>query len=164
MMVSIMTHAISIAYTDAMQLRERLLIQALSYYGVRSLKGDRHSGIVRRMLRNVGFGNTDDLNWCSAFMSTIAKEVGAERSTSAVARSWSNVGREISRDAVLPGHVAVFRQPGSSWKGHVALFLRQKTPNVAYILGGNQRRQVCIVARKLDHLIGYRELSCEDDT
>jgi uncharacterized protein (TIGR02594 family) len=100
-------------------------------------------------------------DWCSAAMRVwhSASEVDLPHITPA-ARSWMNVGEEVTLEAARPGDIVVlWRDKPSSWKGHVAFLA--KVPEAGedlLLLGGNQRGAVCERAYPLSRLLGIRRI------
>lgn len=92
--------------------------------------------------------------WCSAFMNSIFASCGYEYSGSLVARSWLKVGDKIKDPK--PGDIVVFwRDSPKSWKGHVAMYIRQDSKYV-YALGGNQSNMVNIQKYPKSQVLEYR--------
>lgn len=139
-----------------------LFLEGMKYYGVRSVQGKHHNPIVRGFLRRVGYGRTDDLNWCAAFMATIASDVGLEYSNRPTARSWRKVGEKVELASAAIGHVVIFwRGSRRGWKGHVGIFAGRNRSHI-YVLGGNQGRKVCIKSYRISRLLGIRDLKLGD--
>ena len=131
-------------------LNDALIRTALKEYGVAAIAGPRHNSRVQEFLRTVGFGRTDEVAWCAAFMRWLFLEVTGKGVGKGNARSWETLEEPFqvknigNLDKALPGDVVVlWRGSRRSWKGHVALFVR-RTQNHVYLLGGNQGGKVSI--------------------
>lgn len=141
-------------------MREKLFTKAFEHYLVTAIRGKRHNPIIQGFLRTVGYGRTDDLNWCAAFIASVAEEVGAEYSASPTARSWRKVGTEVALEDAKIGHVVVFwRGSKRGWKGHVGLYAGRKGKYIR-VYGGNQGRKVCLKYYPVRKLLSIRELRC----
>jgi uncharacterized protein (TIGR02594 family) len=101
-------------------------------------------------------------DWCSAAMRVWhrASEVDLPHITPA-ARSWMNVGEEVTLENASPGDVAVlWRGKPGGWQGHVAFLAKAlKAGEDLLLLGGNQRGSVCERAYPLARLLGIRRIS-----
>lgn len=132
---------------------------ALKEYGVKEILGSRDNTRILQYFKDIGheWVQHDEMAWCSAFVNWVALQAGAEMSNKLDARSWLNVGCEVDKPKI--GDIAVFwRDNKTSWKGHVAFFIKE-TDNFVYVLGGNQGNQVCIKAYKKDRLLQYRTIN-----
>ncbi len=132
---------------------------ALEEFGIKEIVGKDHNPKVLKYFKETGHSwiNDDETAWCSAFMNWVAMTAGAKTSGKLNARSWLSVGKEV--ESPEKGDVAVFwRGSRDSWKGHVAIFIRE-TKNFIYVLGGNQGNKVCIQAYRKDRLLQYRDIS-----
>ena len=138
----------------------RLLNVAASEYGTADIPGRKHNPAVLKYFKDIGHGEikSDEISWCSAYMSWCAKRAGMIYSKSLTARAWLNVGSKISVPSI--GDVAVFwREKRNSWQGHVAIFLCQdEQAGLIYCLGGNQQDKVGIESYPTKRLLGYRRL------
>lgn len=132
---------------------------ALSEFGIREISGKKDNPEVLKYFDDIGFDGTalkDETSWCSAFANWVAQEAGLSSSGKLNARSWLNVGTEVTAPEI--GDVVVFwRESKESWKGHVGFFIRE-TPSWIYVLGGNQNNQVKISAYPKKRLLSYRRL------
>jgi uncharacterized protein (TIGR02594 family) len=96
---------------------------------------------------------TDNLDWCSAFMSTGMLEVGLDSPKTIVARHWLKWGVPVQ---FQPGAVVVFwRVSKQSWQGHVAIAVGTEGKFIR-CLGGNQNGKVGINLYEADRVLGYR--------
>ncbi len=136
----------------------KLFDMALSQYGISELAGNRHNKAIVNYFQEIGFEwiTNDETAWCSAFINWCCLKCDLPRSKKLDARSWLNVGEQIDTPKV--GDLVIFwRESKASWKGHVALFVRE-TDNFIYVLGGNQSNQVCIKPYYKKRLLGYRRV------
>ena len=85
-----------------------LLTKALSQYGVKEIKGEKHNEQIVKYFHEIGheWVQDDETAWCSAFMNWVAKTQGYEYSGKLNARSWLDVGANIKSPQV--GDVVVF--------------------------------------------------------
>lgn len=132
---------------------------ALDQVGIKEIPGTQDNPEVLKYFNEIGFDGAklkDETAWCSAFASWVAKEANLQYSKKLNARSWLNVGTKVTTPE--KGDVVIFwRESKTSWKGHVAFFIRE-TQNWIYVLGGNQNNQVKISAYPKNRLLGYRRL------
>jgi uncharacterized protein (TIGR02594 family) len=132
---------------------------ALNQIGIKEIVGSLDNPEVLKYFDDIGFdGKTlkDETAWCSAFVNWVAQEAGQSTSCKLNARSWLKVGQKVSKP--IQGDVVVFwRESPSSWKGHVAFFIRE-TRSWIYVLGGNQNNSVSIKAYPKKRLLQYRRL------
>lgn len=130
-----------------------LLLKALEYYGIREYpgRGWNNPAIVAMIRKIFPWAKEDEIPWCSIFLNQVAEEAGYKGSGTAVARDWLNVGSKIPEPS--PGDIAIFwRDHPASWKGHVAIFIREYNSSI-WVLGGNQRNSVNIAPYSKDRLI-----------
>lgn len=132
--------------------------QALSQYGVKEIVGAKHNPEIIKYFKEIGhkWVTTDETAWCGAFINWCAKTTGYEFTGKLNARSWLDIGIEITKPE-LGDIVITWRESKTSWKGHVGLFIRKNVTDI-YILGGNQNNSVKISAYPDDMLLGYRRL------
>lgn len=131
---------------------------ALTQIGIKEITGRQHNPEVLKYFRDIGHAwvKDDETAWCSAFVNWVCMKAGLDRSKKLNARSWLSVGNVITKPRL--GDVVIFwRESRTSWKGHVAFFIRE-TPNWIYVLGGNQNNQVKISAYPKHRLLEYRRL------
>ena len=142
-----------------MENNERLLKIALSQYGVKEIAGSEHNPTIVEYSKHIGYGGIidDETAWCSIFMNWIAKQANLDRSKKLNARSWLDVGENITYPVM--GDVVIFwRGSKNGWKGHVALFINYSENGNINCLGGNQSNQVCIREYKSNQVLGFRRL------
>lgn len=123
--------------------------------GVREVAGSGSNPRIMKYWVDAGVtgGTSDEIPWCAVFVGAMLKNAGMPNSGKANARSYLNWGTEIEKP--YPGCVAIFTRGGSSWQGHVALFLRVDGDYI-WVLGGNQSDCVCIAKYHKSRLLGYR--------
>ena len=92
---------------------------------------------------------------CSAYANWCMHQAGVDGTGSAAARSWLRWGVPLA--APRPGCIVVLWRgtPNDRAHGHVA-FLERAEGRTLYLLGGNQRNQVCVEPRPITQLLGYR--------
>jgi len=99
-------------------------------------------------------GYDDKAAWCSSFVNWVFREVGIRGTDSALARSWLDWGRPLTRPKL--GCVVVLeREDAGSWRGHVG-FYRKIEGNQIYLFGGNQLDEVREHHYPISSLLGYR--------
>lgn len=137
----------------------RLINIALSQYGHKEVPGRAHNPHILKYFDatdSSAVAIADETSWCSAFANWCAREALLERSKKLNARSWLKVGIE-TKEPMLGDVVVFWRESPSSWKGHVALFIRQDDTHI-YVLGGNQSNSVNISPYPKSQLLGFRRL------
>lgn len=141
-----------------MENNSKVLTIALKEYGTTEIKGASHNPRILQYFQEIGhkWVTTDETAWCSAFMNWVAEEAGLESTGKLNARSWLSAGEKI--ESPEPGDVVVFwRESTKSWKGHVAIFIRETDTHI-FCLGGNQGNRVCISTYPKYRVLGYRRL------
>ena len=135
-----------------------LLSNALDEIGVKEISGKQDNPEVIKYFEVTGHGSLhDETAWCSAFINYLAKKSGLEYTGKLNARSWLHVGEKI--DSPQKGDIVIFwRESIQSWKGHVAIYIKEQNGYV-YVLGGNQNNQVQISAYPKSRVLGYRRLN-----
>ncbi len=129
---------------------------ALSQYGVKEVKGTVDNPAIVKYFDDLGYDGKklkDETSWCSAFANWCAKKAGLPFTGKLNARSWLRIGKKT--DTPEMGDIVVlWRESKSSWKGHVGFFIREDFDFI-YMLGGNQKNQVCISAYPKERLLSY---------
>jgi len=137
-----------------------LLQIAFSQYGVKEIPGEQHNPIIVQYSKDIGYGGIidDETAWCSIFMNWCAQKAGLESSGKLTARSWLNVGEEITEPQT--GDIVIFwRGSPKSWKGHVGIYVNHsESKNSIFCYGGNQNNKACIRPYKATQVLGYRRL------
>lgn len=140
-----------------------LLLEALKYFGIREVAGTSSHPDIIQWIRSFFPGETDDSGtaWCSIFLNAICKAAGLERSGSASARSWLQIGKAVQWEERKAGDIAIFwREDPSSWKGHVSVYVNDRDLKGSIrCLGGNQNNAVNIATYDKGQLLGLRRLS-----
>lgn len=103
--------------------------------------------------------------WCAAFVNMVLLDNDLPTSASVsehplTARSFLKWGKEVKEPA--QGDVLIFKRGNSSWQGHVAFYVSERTINgqlYYYVLGGNQENKVSIDAYPASKLLGIRRAS-----
>lgn len=95
---------------------------------------------------------SDDVPWCSAFVSWCVERAGLRGTRSAAARSWLDWGTAV--DLPQEGDIVILRR-GNPPSGHVGFFVKS-AGDIIYVLGGNQSDQVKVSGYKRGDLLGYR--------
>ncbi len=140
------------------KINTEIITAALNEIGVTEKPGEKHNPRILEYFEEIGHSWVDDdeTAWCAAFANFILKVAGYEGSGKLNARSFLDVGHQTKTPAI--GDVVVFwREKPSSWKGHVAFFIRETDKHI-YVLGGNQKNKVCIQAYPKSKLLEYRRV------
>lgn len=122
--------------------------------------GEGHNPKVLQYFKDVGHSwvKDDETAWCAAFVGAMLKRSGLPHTGKLNARSYLDWGNPVSMEDARPGDVVVFsRGNPNGWQGHVAFFDRQTKDHI-YVLGGNQRNQVNVMAYPKARLLGIRRL------
>ncbi len=138
-----------------------LIQEARKFYGEEEIEGAKHNTAILLFFKESGNANitSDEISWCSVFISYCAKKAGLSYTKKATAKSWLDYGQKIRNPE--PGDLVVFwREDPDSWKGHVAIFLSIDPENKEIIcLGGNQDGKVCIRQYSEEYVLGFRRLT-----
>jgi len=141
----------------------KLLQVAFRELGTSEISGEQHNPriLTYAAQANLSGIKDDETPWCSTFINFCCDELGYEKSGKANARSWLQIGTEISNPR--PGDVVVFwRENIHSWKGHVALYLGHAVDKKKiYCLGGNQGDAVSVASYDVGKVLGYRRVGVE---
>jgi len=134
-------------------------IYALSkYWGEKEVKGEDDNPAILDMFYNLGFDGSelkDETSWCAAFVNHCLKETGYMHTGKLNARSFLDLPGPVDTPEI--GDIVIFwRESPESWKGHVGFVIRVRRGWV-YVLGGNQRNEVCIIAMQESRVLGYRK-------
>lgn len=120
--------------------------------GQKEIAGSLHNNrIIEYHAATSLSATTDEVPWCSSFVSWCLEKSGIESARNAWARSYLNWGKKIDKPVL--GCIAVFKRGADS--GHVAFFVRENTSTIT-VLGGNQKNQVCEENYLKSNLLGYR--------
>ena len=136
------------------------LDKALSQYGIKEVTGAKDNPEIIKYFDALGFDGEklkDETSWCAAFANWVLKECDLPYQKTLNARSFLKLGEEVFTPRI--GDVVVFwRESRSSWKGHVAFFIKETNEHV-YVLGGNQGNKVGINAYRKERLLSYRRIN-----
>lgn len=139
---------------------ENIIKVATAELGIAEIHGSQDNERIVQYSEEIGLTwvTDDETPWCSIFMNWVAMKAGYEKSASAAARSWLNIGFSVENPE--PGDVVVYwRESPESHKGHVGIFLGFSNDHSRiYTLGGNQSDSVSISAYSVDQLLDFRRL------
>jgi len=138
--------------------KQNHLLIALSYYGQMAIEGPQTNEVVEQFYKDAGHSEIkgDDVAWCSAFVGAILHRCGLPISGSLLARSWLDIGIETTTPEL--GDLVIFwRVSKDSIFGHVGFYISEDN-GMVYVLGGNQKNQVCISPYSKNQILGYRQL------
>lgn len=132
---------------------------ALSQARQQEVKGGQDNPEILKYFDALGFDGKklkDETSWCAAFANWVLKEAGLKYQKTLNARSFLKIGEKVENPEM--GDLVVFwRESPSSWKGHVAFYIREDSTWI-YCLGGNQSDQVKISAYRKNRLLEYRRI------
>lgn len=138
---------------------------ATAEIGIKEIPGTENTKRIVDYAKEAGFNNItdDETPWCSIFVNWCCIQAGLQCTHKANARSWLSIGKPT--DNPIPGDVVIFwREDPNSWKGHVGLFLGfSKNQLHVFTLGGNQKNSVSIQAYSAKNVLGFRQLSPENN-
>ena len=135
-----------------------LVLLALQFYGTAAIPGGLSNPLVLGFFQKSGHPEitNDDTAWCSAFINSIARQLGAPSSGSLAARSWLTIGTGVP--APQFGDIAVFwRDAPKGTLGHVGIVIAAIGTDL-WILGGNQKNRVEIEHFTTEKILGCRRL------
>jgi len=147
-----------------MENRENMFLELMKFYGLKEISGDIDNETIVSWFKELGFPyiKDDETAWCSLTINIMARRLGLAHSGRLDARSWLQVGKEITDPKI--GHIVVFwREQKSGWKGHVGLFAGYNSDKSAvFTLGGNQGNAIELRAYPVKSasfgLLGFREI------
>lgn len=120
--------------------------------GVSEISGGVHNTRILQYHRATKLmATSDEVPWCSSFVSWCLEQANIPSTKNAWARSYLDWGVSV-KNPVL-GCIVVFTR--SKNKGHVAFFVSEDE-NRINVLGGNQNNRVCIQSYPKKDLLGYR--------
>ena len=122
--------------------------------GVKEIPGKKHNPRVIEYHNTCTYNaRRDEVAWCSAFINWCIIQAGYRGTNKVNARSWLDWGKSLPKHR---GAVTVlWREHPSSWKGHVAFYIKSNEKYV-WLLGGNQSNKVCIKKYPLNKVLSYR--------
>lgn len=129
-----------------MSKQDKVLRTAFSKEG---LHERRHLDTLRKWLKL----KVDEIPWCARFVNQVLKDNGIKGTGSNLARSFLKWGVPTKKPKM--GDIVVFKRGNSSWQGHVAFFLKERS-NTIEVIGGNQSDMVNIAQYSKHKLLGYR--------
>ena len=148
--------------TSALQVAQRFI-------GLKEVKGHLANPLILAMLQlDQQWPGDDAVPWCSAFANFVAMLLGLPRSKALHARSWLEIGEEISFAQAEPGlDVCVFsrgegKQPGPDVMdapGHVTFLEEVRSDGYVRCVGGNQGDQVSSSIYSVTQLLRIRRLA-----
>jgi uncharacterized protein (TIGR02594 family) len=123
-----------------------------------AIEGPHTNAVIEQFYKDAGHAEIkgDDVPWCSAFVGAILHECGLPISGSLLARSWLDIGTDTTTPQL--GDLVIFwRVTKDSIFGHVGFYVSEDN-GMIYVLGGNQKNQVCISPFSKTQVLGYRQL------
>lgn len=132
------------------------LTVAIDELGEHEIAGDANNPRIQEYLSTVNLRDRpDEVPWCSAFVNWALQLAGVAGTGLANARSFETWGEPIKD--IRRGAVVVIPRGKESWMGHVALVLDyNEDEEVVYLIGGNQRDRVSIMAVYKSKIIAVR--------
>ena len=94
---------------------------------------------------------SDEVPWCSAFVTWCLEKAGMASTKSAWARSYLNYGQPLTEPRY--GCIVVFARGATS--GHVGFYISENADEVL-VFGGNQSDKVCMAYYSKRLVLGYR--------
>ena len=139
---------------------DTLLKTALSQIGIKEIRGAKDNPEVLKYFNALGFNGSklkDETSWCAAFINWCLKQACLQYQNTLTARSFLKIGEVVTVPRI--GDIVVFwRESKTSWKGHVALYIREDEDFI-YCLGGNQGNEVKIARYQKHRVLGYRRIT-----
>jgi len=137
------------------------------FVGTEEVGGAMDNPQILAMLKlDNNWPENDEVPWCSAFVNYICKLLRLPRSKSLLARSWLEVGKEISLTNAEAGFDVVVLKRGSGSQpgpenttasGHVG-FYAGHSGNFVQVLGGNQADSVKVSSYDISRILSVRRL------
>lgn len=116
------------------------------------IPGDQHNPrILEYHAATTLVATSDEVPWCSAFVTWCLENSGMKSTRSAWARSYLNYGEKINDPKF--GCVVVFARGATS--GHVGFYVSENADEVL-VLGGNQSNRVSMAYYSKRLVLGYR--------
>lgn len=120
--------------------------------GQSEINGSKHNPRIIEYHKATSLkSNSDEVAWCSSFVSWVLEKSGFKSTRSARAKSYLEYGKKLSEPR--EGCIVVFSRGKSS--GHVAFFVKKNLLTVT-VLGGNQSNAVCYQDYPRYRILGYR--------
>jgi uncharacterized protein (TIGR02594 family) len=130
---------------------------AKRFLGIKEIEGQKDNPFVVWCLSTCGLDTSDETPWCSAFINAICFMLGLQRSNSAWARSWLDVGTPVPLEQAKSGFDICIFQMGTGTQGHVGFYVGLHEEDIM-ILGGNQSNSVSLKMYPKEILLGVRRL------
>ncbi|MFN8393493.1 MAG: TIGR02594 family protein [Bacteroidia bacterium] len=118
--------------------------------GVKEIEGAKHNPRVIEYHATTGKFKDDETPWCSSFANWVMLQAGQQRTGSALALSWANYGKKLSKPAY--GSIAVFKHANGT--GHVGFVVGVDKGRIQ-VLGGNQSNMVKISSMGTSEVVAY---------
>jgi uncharacterized protein (TIGR02594 family) len=135
-------------------IRDKAWNIASNEIGVKEIAGSKHNPRILEYHKTTGGFSDDETAWCASFCNWVMRQIGADETRSAAARSFLNWG--VKTTTPKKGDIVVFwRVSPKSWQGHVGFFDRMDAQNV-WVLGGNQSNSVNISSYKRNTVLDFR--------
>lgn len=138
---------------------------ATRFIGIAEIPGTANNPAVQwgfSLCKGFGPETPDEVPWCSAWAQIPAFLAGVERSESAAARSWLEVGTPVPLDEASIGWDIVVLSRGSNpAQGHVGYYAGRTPTGDVLLLGGNQNDRVSVAAFPAARVLGVRRLRSE---
>lgn len=128
------------------------------YFGEKEVTGKGSNSTILSFFDGLAnWVSDDETPWCSAFMNYTHAKAGYLYTGSLSARSWLDYGFPITNPK--PGDVTIlWRESRSSWKGHVAYFVRYNEDKSKVLLyGGNQYNMITLSWYPSYRVLGFRQ-------
>lgn len=123
--------------------------------GIEEIPGiEDNPRILEYKKTTIGFGQHDEISWCSDFVNWCMMKAGEDFTRSQLARSWINYGVPAERPEI--GDICIFRRGAEAWQGHVGFFAGYSAGGNYRILGGNQGNMVCFMDFPASKLVAIR--------
>ena len=139
---------------------------AQRFTGIKEVGGSVDNPQIMAMLKlDNSWPEEDEVPWCSGFVNYVAWLLRLPRSKSLRARSWLQVGREVTAIEARTGFDVVVLSRGANppgpevikAPGHVG-FYAGRVADRLLVLGGNQSDQVSVASYPGARVLGIRRL------
>jgi len=135
-----------------------LFDRAQRYLGITEIAGEKDHPLIRwwHSLTTMGEA-TDEVPWCSSFVNGVCWDEKMDRTGSAAARSWLDIGESIELEDAIVGDIVILKRGSNPKSGHVGFYAGREGIKIR-ILGGNQGNTVSIVSFPKTRLLGVRRV------
>lgn len=132
----------------------RWMRTALSFNGLREVRGPKHSNIIIGWLEKLNaWWRDDETPWCGVFVAHCMKEAALPYPKLYMrAKAWADYGSLLRRDRLSVGAILVFDRAGG---GHVGFYVGEDA-GYYYVLGGNQSNAVNVMKLGKSRLLASR--------